>query len=296
MDLEKKELTPEKARLSYSRLRDYLTCPKRLALKRQMEADGKKLTFSASLEKAMLCGRIFESFVFGDKDGFFANLKTVTKDAKYVAVIKSDAENFIEAFPTDFSKGESYVKVHYETADWYINGEIDYLGEITYYDEEGILHTERAILDLKYTGSLDYVWKPFQYKEEVLQVLTYSMIHYENTGECLNAFYLVVEGNKLDNPAYSIKKVIIDPMDYDWVKEVYETAAFDYGLLPKPNYKNCLGGRGVGRCPYLEFCSEGRTLLGGFESVETNSLSSKNAISCNHQNEPEEDPEEENSN
>ena len=132
----------------------------------------------------------------------------------------------------------------------------------------------KMIVDLKYTGSIDYIWQDFKYKEDTLQLLIYSYMHFKNTGEMLDAAYLIVEST-YDEPVYQIREIIITQESYDWLEKFLVRVAVEPVKPTRQNKNNCLGGKKGSRCRWLEYCDAGRDILGGLQTVDFNTLTSK---------------------
>jgi len=260
-----------KLRISYSRIKQYLSCPYTFHLQKSH-----KPVFSSSTKDSMRSGRIFESLVLGDKDDFLAKLPSRTLKSEKFKKIQNAANNFIDEFPTDFkNQGNSYIRYELEFEDYLVSSELDYIGKLSYYDDGNLISEDKCIVDLKYTKSMEWGWEEFYFREDVLQVMMYSYLHFKINNEVLNGYYLVVEGEKLDKPVYSIKRIVIKEDHYNWVEDIIKAVAYDYGLIPNVG-QSCLGSkRKKGRCAYLEFCSYGRSLLQNVKTIEFENLKSK---------------------
>lgn len=247
----------EKMALSYSRLRSYIICPKRFELHTKYGWKPKDET-----KKVLQGGLVFEAVVFDDKDGILE----MVDPKKFQKIIKQ-----AEAFNKNgvFVEGESFIKINYEHKLFTIRGEIDFRGNLNTSGE-----VKRKIADLKFTGKIDYIWQDFKYKEDALQLIIYSWIHYKNTGEMLDVAYVIVEAT-YEDPVFQIREVSITEETYKWVENFLIKVAVEPIKIPKPSNRNCLGGKAQGRCPWLQYCNSGRKLLGGIQSVDADILESK---------------------
>lgn len=249
--------------MSYSRLRSYLSCPKKFEYHTKYGWNP-----SPETKKIMRGGLIFEAVVFGDKNGVLegANSKT---DLNIIEQAFKFKENNL------FGEGEAYVNVSFENEYYKTRGEVDFLGEYKFTNGR-----RRAIVDLKYTGKIDFIWQGFKYKEDALQVIMYSWMHWKNTGEKLDGVYLVVESS-YDDPVYSPREVFISEDDYKWLEKFLFRVALEPIKVTSPSRKNCLGKKGVPRCPYLQYCKSGRAILGGVETYDVGLLPSKTDTNIN---------------
>lgn len=252
----------KKVSLSYSRLRNYLICPKRFEFHSRYGWEP-----SAQTTKTMQAGNVFEALLLGDKNDILQCVDLKKKFAKMVAQVEFLQKKNL------FGIGESYVKLSYEHEFFSIRGEIDYIGPFMNHD--------RLIIDLKYTGKIDYIWQDFKYKEDALQLIIYSWIHWKNTGEILNCAYCIVESS-YDEPVYQIRHVSISIETYEWLENFLLKVAMEPIKLPNPTQVNCLGSKGKARCAWLQYCSSGRDLLGGIQSVDSNYLPSKTQNNINY--------------
>ena len=243
--------------ISYSRLREYLICPRRYELKTKYGWKPKKAT-----QKTMQGGLVFEAAVLGDKNGI---LKTIQGNAHKHTLDQAKAFNEHGVFGI----GESYVFIDYNHEFFYTRGEIDWIGDVTIQGR-----VERVIADLKYTDRIDYIWQDFKVKEDALQVIIYSYMHWKKTGEVLNGVYVIVEST-YDEPVFQIRRVVITEETYAWLERLLLQVALEATKLTNADKKNCLGGKGQARCYWLKWCDAGRNLLGGVQFVDLDDLPSK---------------------
>lgn len=242
--------------MSYSRLRNYIKCPKSFEYHTKYGWEA-----SDGTKKLLREGLIFEAAVLGDKNGILGALSKKDKD------IVERAENFKKN--NLLGDGEGFVKIKFENEIFRMRGEIDFLGEYEFDNGK-----RRGIVDLKWTGKIDWTWSTFNYKEDVLQVLIYSWMHWKQTGEMLDAVYLVVDAS-YEDPVYAAKEVFITMEDYKWLEKFLYRVALEPYKVANPSKRNCLGGKGEGRCPFLKYCKVGRDILGGKETYNLGSLPSK---------------------
>lgn len=252
----------KKVSLSYSRLRNYLICPKRFEYHTRYGWEP-----SAQTTKTMQAGNIFEALLLGDKNDI---LKLVDLKKKYAKMLAQ--ADYIKQ-KNLFGIGESYVKIAYEHEYFSIRGEIDYIGKFMDYD--------KIIVDLKYTGKIDYIWQDFKYKEDALQLIIYSWVHWKNTGEILPCAYCIVESS-YDEPVYQIRHISVSVETYDWLERFLLKVAIEPIKLPNPTQVNCLGSKGKARCAWLQYCPAGREILGGIQTVDSDYLPSKTENNLNY--------------
>lgn len=245
----------KKVSLSYSRLRNYLICPKRFEFHSKYGWNP-----TTETKKNLQAGLIFEALLLGDKNEI---LGLVDLEKKYEKMVKQANHIKNQGF---FAEGESYLKVAYEHEFFSVRGEIDYIGKF--------MQDEKLIVDLKYTGKIDYIWQDFKYKEDTLQLLIYSWIWWKNTGEVLNCAYCIVESS-YDEPVVQIRKVFVSIETYEWLENFLLRVAIEPIKLPNPSQVNCLGSKGKARCAWLQYCESGRNLLGGIQEVDSSYLPSK---------------------
>lgn len=259
-----KKFDDGKFSMSYSRLRSYLQCPKRFEYRTKYGWNP-----SPETKETMRGGKIFEAVVFGDKNGELegANSK---KDLRVIEQAMEFKKNNL------FGEGEAYVDVFFENDLFRTRGEIDFLGEYEFTNGK-----RRGIVDLKWTGKIDFIWQGFKYKEDALQVIMYSWMHWKRTGEMLDGVYVVVESS-YDDPVFSPREVFINEKDYKWLEDFLFRIALEPIKVTNPSRKTCLGGKGVPRCPYLGRCKSGRAILGGVETYDANMLPSKTETNINY--------------
>lgn len=249
--------------MSYSRLRSYIICPKRFELHSKYGWNPTDET-----KKVLRGGKIFEAVVFGDKNCILEGANSAA-DLRVIKKAKQFALNDL------FGVGEAYFDIKFENDLFKARGEIDFIGEFKFSNGR-----RKGIIDLKWTGKIDYIWQGFKYKEDALQVIMYSWMHWKETGEMLDAAYVIVEST-YDDPVFLVKEVFINEKTYQWLEDFLYRVALEPIKVTNPSTKNCLGGKGTGRCPWLEYCKSGRLLLGGMETYDANLLSSKTENNIN---------------
>ena len=167
-----------------------------------------------------------------------------------------------------FIGGEAFVKIEHETDNRIYQGEIDYLGIIELPDKTIF----DGINDIKKTGSIDWVWDELNHnKLTYLQGSYYPYLLWLNTGIWKDFCYIIIEDKYL-NPIISFR--IIRTSQYqEKVIEFYENL---FGQIEKdlikpalPSTVRCLKPY---RCAYLEYCEEGRALLGGIQVFDWDEL------------------------
>ena len=253
----------DKVRLSYTALRWYLKCPKQFEYYRRFGWKPSKET-----KKTMNDGLVFEAVVLNDKDGILEFV-----EGKQLERVVKQAEKFNEN--GIFLDGEAHVKLEHEHSLFSWRGELDWIGNTKI---QGV--AKRMIVDLKYTGRIDYIWQDFKYREDALQLILYSWANYKKTGEVLDAAYVIVESS-FDDPVFQIREVKITLKTYEWLEKFLMKVAVEPVKVPNPTQRNCLGGKGQSRCPWLQYCNQGRKLLGGIQSVDTDVLPSKTISDTN---------------
>lgn len=244
----------ELPRYSYSRIANYFICPKRFDL-----SLNKTPFFADSTKKVMEAGNTFEAVALRDKNGI---LPYASEKKALMRVIRQGTE-FKESgvIAEKASEENSYIRFERDYKnEFLLTGEIDYRGHV-YIPDRDI--DGRYITDLKYTGDVTRTWKRPEKKEDIFQVSWYSWNHYQQTGEMLNGLYLVYEG-KYEEGILATFEVIVSDESYRFIENLINRIHNDPGRLPRDSYQNCLGyGKRVKqRCPYLQYCQEGRKLVG----------------------------------
>lgn len=233
-----------------SQVQHYFKCPKMYKL---------SLEFGDEIEPtmAMRQGLIFERFVLGEKPDHdeekFRKEVYGKIQAPTVEFIKAQAERAKEYFLA----GNAYVKLLYEADNYIIKGEADFVGEILF---EG--DAVECIADLKYTSNIQDIWNSKDKKSDFLQASFYPYMLYKLTGKLLPFIYVIVE-NTFTDPLIKQIKVDITDMEYsfNWLEKNLDTIVNDIWFEPRANENNCVGYRGMGKCRFLEFCSDGRELI-----------------------------------
>lgn len=248
-----------------STLVNYLRCPKMFSL--PFHENEKPLIGKGTLD-TMREGQLFEGYVLGFKSDKNEAELIGRKKTETIDIIKVHA-NQIKPL---FKNGESYVKIEKEFSEYSLAGEADHIGQLDWDYIKTLLPDAQpegeSINDLKYTGSLDWVWADKQEFKDYLQALMYVGIHYLITGDLLPFVYIVVE-NQYTNPIIHINKVFVQKSDIEeklipFVDMVHN----DLFYQPKAGNETCLGGKKGSRCWYLHSCKEGRKFLGGYKVTE----------------------------
>ena len=223
-------------------------------------------TCQREMTEPMREGLLFEGYLFNKfKNDDEEELKG-RKQKKTIDAIKAMAGK-VSKILVD---GESFYRIEVETETRIYQGEIDYLGII-------ILSNGKefdGIVDIKKTGSLDWVWEEtFADKLTYLQGSFYPYLLWLKTGVWKDFCYVIIE-DKYTDPIISYR-VVRTSHCQDEVKEYYESLfkqiEQDIVKPATPSPARCLKPY---RCPYLEFCEEGRALLEGVLDVDWTDLKS----------------------
>lgn len=250
-----------------SRIKNHFRCAKMFDLSSRIDPEIKPGTQSLFDE-----GNLFEGYIFGFKeDKNELELYGKRREAT-VKKLKAKLTSQAEILRPFFKKGEPYKKVKYETKDYDLAGEIDYLGQLDWdyirkYTKDDHLDMGETINDLKKTGSIKYVWDDLQKKTDYIQAIMYVYIHFKNTGNLLPFVYIIVEDTYMP-PIVKIKKVFITESDFEWLEEKITEIHNDMFYHSHPSFESCEGGKGGSRCWWLQYCDEGRKYIGKPEIID----------------------------
>ena len=189
--------------------------------------------------EAMKRGLILEGELWGWKDIKEREKLLKGKRSKTLEEIQKEVEIVKDYFPKG---GKPFAKIEYETDEYILAGECDYL-------------TRASIFDLKRTASFKY-WESKESVIDFLQGYYYPYIIYKNTGHILPFTYIVYAADvKL------VKKYVIkNPGDkFDELEEIISKVVNDLFYSPEPSEK-CLNGV-YGKCNYLYYCKEGKEFV-----------------------------------
>ena len=85
---------------------------------------------------------------------------------------------------------------------------------------------------------------------------------------------MIVE-NQYERPVVRCIRVDVTEADWKWLENIIAETNGGFNMIAEPSFENCLGGKGSGRCWFLEHCKHGRSLCGGFEHINFSELSTK---------------------
>jgi hypothetical protein len=138
----------------------------------------------------MEAGLLFEGYVLGFKDRTEAEL-IGRKKAPTIDKIKGHAAAVADVFGIG-SSGKSYHFITYDNDEMQatIRGEIDFIGQVVPEALEKAVGSPvgdipKAIWDVKYTGNIPRIWDWKFNKEDYLQAVMYTYLHFKTTGEHL---------------------------------------------------------------------------------------------------------------
>jgi hypothetical protein len=260
-------------KLRYSYVKNYSTCPKMYLL-----STTKPQLVTPQAQNNMSRGNLFEFFVTGatsdprdinkvikDNKGRFDGMqkKTVEK-IKAMAIVTK--RHILETY-------EAQLVLHYDKDPRYIfESNID-LVSLVQFDQLNNGQPFAAIVDLKYTASIEEVWNNKSTKEDFLQSIIYVWQVYEATGKMLPFVYIV---SQIMHDEVLIKPFLINVTkeDFAWFKETYiERILSDKLFIPKATPTNCLGFRSTkGKCRYLNHCEDGKRLITSAQNFDFKDL------------------------
>ena len=134
-----------------SNIYNYFDCPYKFKLSQHHEIPS---------TTAMEDGRLFEAMVLGPKDEIEKSELLGKRRPETVESYTSAVEHIKKIF----IDGVSYKKMTYETDEWILQGEADFIGDIEISGKR-----YRTIADLKFTGSISRVWMEKIHKKDFLQ-------------------------------------------------------------------------------------------------------------------------------
>ena len=256
-----------------SRLKLYSRCPASFKMAMSDIMPDIPKTTQATMDE----GSLFEGYVLGFKenkkeDELYGSKREATKE-KLKTQLMIQANHIRPLF---LHPENSYVKLRHETSEYILAGEADNIGELDWdylnkFTGEKYNKTEKSINDLKKTGSIGFVWAGLDKKINYLQAIMYVYINYKNTREILPFIYIIIE-DTYNKPIIKIKKIFIQDTDFIWLETFINEVHNDLFYYPSTGFESCEGGRGKGRCWFLEQCQAGRNYIGGQERIDFNSL------------------------
>ena len=225
------------------------------------------LSFEQSLERteAMREGLLFEGYVLGFKNNDEGALKG-RKREKSLEFIKTQA---MHAKPY-FIRGKAYVPLTTKYKSITLQGEADYVGVVRYNSQE-----IECICDLKRTGDIVRIWDKEDgkaNKQDYLQAVYYSYIHYKMTKKRLPFIYTVVD-SKYDVPIIRQIMVNVDSRSFDWLEKTLNDRVVGK-ITFKPNQYSCLipssFSQSSNRCPFMWCCSFGKSYVSESYEIDFN--------------------------
>lgn len=214
-------------------------------------------------------GNLFEGYVLGFKPDKDEELLIGRKKSVTIDPLRAQAA-YVKPM---FKSGDPYVKLFVETNDYALAGEADHIGLLdwdyinNYQGKVFFNNAEKSINDLKWTGSIPYVWSAYQKKQDYIQACMYVYMNFKMTGEVLPFFYIIVE-NTFDRPIIKIRRINIHESDFEWLEDFIWKVHNDLFLRPHASYESCEGGKKGGRCMWLTHCTEGRNYIGQGEIID----------------------------
>lgn len=283
LSLTKAPLTPDRPEnytkpiYHQSNLANWFKCPTRFDL---------SLKHKTPPIPAMQEGNLLEGYVFGFKPTHPEENFTKGKSAKTLAGIRQIAD----IVRPIYGEGEPFVKIGYYGANWGLEGELDFIGEIEF---KGVKY--KGIIDLKFTGDIAKIWglqtksKDFgfkrewngkNYKDEFLQSTAYPYMIAKATGEMIPSYYLVVEnpgGLTSDEPIIPIIKLYKGQYTAEsliWFEEMVNKIHEDPFMAP--NFKACFSSSS-GECPFFKYriCKEAIEHFEELEIIHIDNLSER---------------------
>lgn len=247
-----------------SNLKHYFKCPAMFDFSMRIEPEIKAPTLNLFRE-----GQLFEGYIFGFKEDKDETELIGRKKPDTISAIKKQGEYVKPMFK---NVENSYVKLKYKSKDYTLAGEADNIGHLDWdyirkYTGEKMNDLDESINDLKKTGDIKFVWSGLQRKRDSIQAIMYVYIHYKITGNILPFVFIVVE-DTYKRPIIKIKKVFIQESDFEWLETFIDKVHNDLFYQQCPSFESCEGGRGVGRCWWLQWCDEGRKYIGRQELVQ----------------------------
>lgn len=233
--------------LRQSEFSNYFACPYKMVISSQVKRE---------VTDPMREGLLFEGYTFGKfKDD---NEKELIgrKKPETIEGIKNIA---ITVRDTLLGVGTPFLKLQHETDDFILTGELDWFGEVHFNGQ-----TQKAILDLKYTGDIINAWGSKSRKNEFIQAVTYQYLAWKNYGDLYPFYYCLVE-SKYSNPIVKVVEVHSNFSDFEWLETQLKLIVSDPIKEPKTGFGTCIN-KGQ-RCPYLEHCPHGREWLGQSSEV-----------------------------
>jgi len=256
-----------------SNLIHYPACPKKYYL---------STLHDQKQTSAMRDGLLFEGYLFGFKSGEKEQKELEgSKKAVTLGQIRRIAEKVNDVFKF---KGAKFNKYKIEFDDFILQGESDFRGHTTNFVYSG--EPVKGLVDIKFTADIDRNWNQRNSKPEYIQAPMYTFLELATEHQTSNEltlfqkdplpfYYLVIEKKYDEEPLFALIPVKVTREDLKWLwnKILQVHNAREIGYIANDNYDNCLGiGAYSGRCPYLQWCEEGRNLVAFNREVEFSQL------------------------
>ena len=249
-------------RLRYSTVKNYPVCPHMFKLSQEYSQEPTR-----AQELSMAKGNLFEYYVLGSSSDP-RNIEEVIKknkgrfdgmQKKTVDRIKLMAERVKKHF---INIEYSQLHLVYDKDPRYIfESHIDALALIQF-NELNKGKPFVAIVDTKWTASIEEVWNNKSTKDDFLQAIVYVWMIWLNTQRILPFVYVVAQSIGEDTV---IKPFVINVTleDMEWfVSNYIERLCSDKSFSPIANHYNCLGHKSKkGKCRYIQHCEHGKKLL-----------------------------------
>lgn len=252
----------EKPVIHQSNHKLFKTCPYSYKLSLEPSEGSNGLDINSD---AQWRGLLIEAYVWGYKGGDMKDIELWgTKElikggypvlrVRELDELKRLADLVRPYFPED---GESFHKIEYESEDFILQGEIDFL------PAEG-----NKIQDLKCTGDINKMWGFYNWKNEedtpsrwnLLQSVYYPYIIYKNSGVLIDLFEYVILDTKRE--FIKVLPVHVTLESFEWLEREIEIL-LNTPKLPEANQANCSKSNYGKPCRYLDRCEYGQKVYCG---------------------------------
>jgi hypothetical protein len=238
--------------------------------------------FTAKNESDMLKGSMFEFWATGGTSSPIA--EELCKDFENNKTVKKfQKETIDKVYRAALSAKRAFIETDYANAELCIPIKNGY--DLVFHpDVIGTIKVDKnppfaAIVDTKYTASINEVWNTKMSKIDFLQAITYiagfyeySRIHLEKAIH-LPFVYQITEHNDFSKVLHKYIMITATTSDIAEFFALLDKVIADKTFAPKAHDYNCLGkGNANGKCRYLDMCDEGRALINRMEVIEYGKL------------------------
>lgn len=136
-----------------------------------------------------------------------------------------------------------------------------------------------AIVDTKYTASINEVWNVKDKQKDFMQALVYVYGFYHWTlkvqgkGVHLPFVYHITEHNDFNKPLHKTIVLKVSETNFLQFEKLLESIMNDTEFKPTAHDFNCIGkGNSFGACRFIDFCEEGRKLINKTEEYNFSDL------------------------